>query len=1137
MSDTTPRPSPKGFVPADDDTFVIPDALPAVLHPRRGGLPGPPVTLDEDAVASVRRRVAELRSEVDFVLDSAESSHDLVEAARVRLQGEADPRGAAVLAAIVSEAISWREKFALQTFADAWIAEHGIVFAATAAAELCGVFVDGYGYNEDKSRRHVRSRRESDRGSTWGGKGWSEAVGVAQRVRAFLAVAGDEDYARAVEALAEYRRDDIQRCAAAYLVPTQTEWVDELCAAERSEMDARNWDMVLCSVGSAEQLAVLRAHEQRWWWLSGARLGTVLDGVGTAILPVLTDLLDERDRLARDVLDTLAALPFDEAFAALVRHLPERQVHAAVIEGARRFPVRALRLLGAAVAAGPSEAASYAGRVLRDHVAAHPELTAAVLPSVPDEVRAVVASIGEHTAEWALEAPPEALPPLLVEPPWTRERSTARPVVVKGLVAPAEAFVVWAPGERQEWSAMAADGPAPDWAADTDWDVTVQQFRNGALRPASEPELFLFGPEESVRPLLAQWRPGRLPETDGAWMKGVVARFAEDAVPAALDLAQSQPATAAEVLLPLSDGGTAELMADWLARRKTARPLVLRWLDRHPAAAARALVPAALGKAGKRRRTAEAALRLLGSAGHRAEAVHAARGYGDKAAAAVEALLAADPLEDLPATMPDAPHWLDPHLLPQVLLRADGRALPVPAVRHLVTMLALSMPDEVYAGVEVVKELCEPASLAAFAWALFERSGLREESGGAGVHAWVLTALGLLGDDETVRLFTPVIRAWPGEGSHHKAVAGLDALVAIGTDVALMHLNGIAQKVKYKGIRAKAQEKIAALAAGLGLSPQELGDRLVPDLGLDAAGSLVLDYGPRRFVIGFDEQLKPYVADADGRRLKSLPKPGVRDDQELAPAAHQRFATLKKDARTVAAEQVHRLEQAMVTQRRWPAAEFQDLIVRHPLLWHIARRLVWIAQDGDGGESVAFRIAEDRTLADVDDDSLTLPDTARIGIAHPLHLAGALTTWSEVFADYEILQPFPQLGRPAYALTDDERVATELKRFHDITVPVGKLLGLERRGWQRGTAEDNGVQGWISRVTSDGRAVVVDLDPGIVVGSPDYWEEQTIRRVWLHNGTRLSWGTDSTALPLRALDPVTASEVLADLADLTAPTG
>jgi hypothetical protein len=456
-------------------------------------------------------------------------------------------------------------------------------------------------------------------------------------------------------------------------------------------------------------------------------------------------------------------------------------------------------------------------------------------------------------------------------------------------------------------------------------------------------------------------------------------------------------------------------------------------------------------------------------------------------------------------------------------LRGRRQALPVTAAGHVLTMLAMSAPDDVYAGVEVVREVCDPESLARFAWAVLEAW---RANGAPPKDGWVLAAQGLVGDDETVRALAPVIRAWPGEGGHAKAVAGLGVLAAIGTDVALAHLDGIARKVRFGALKARAREMIESVAADLGLTGEQLADRLVPDFGLDDAATLVVDYGPRRFVVGFDEQLKPYVVDGDGKRRKDLPKPGAKDDPELAPAEHKRFATLKKDVRTVAADQIRRFEAAMVARRRWSVEEFRTLFAGHPLLWHVARRLVWTTGDGLG-----FRLAEDRTVADVHDEVVDLPRDAVVGIAHPLELGESLAGWAEVFADYEILQPFPQLGRPVHALTEDERAATSLKRFQDVKVPVGKLLGLTGKGWRRGEPQDAGMECWITRPVPGGGAVVVNLDPGIAVGVVTMFAEQRLTDI-RHDVHGAGWHRGGER-PFGDLDPITASEVLAELTSLT----
>ena len=93
----------------------------------------------------------------------------------------------------------------------------------------------------------------------------------------------------------------------------------------------------------------------------------------------------------------------------------------------------------------------------------------------------------------------------------------------------------------------------------------------------------------------------------------------------------------------------------------------------------------------------------------------------------------------------------------------------------------------------------------------------------------------------------------------------------------------------------------------------------MPELGLDDNGTLLLDFGPRQFSVGFDEHLKPQVRDASGALLKDLPSPLKSDDAALAEAAVSRWKALKKDARTLAGQQLLRLELAMAQRRRWSA--------------------------------------------------------------------------------------------------------------------------------------------------------------------------------------------------------------------------
>jgi hypothetical protein len=733
------------------------------------------------------------------------------------------------------------------------------------------------------------------------------------------------------------------------------------------------------------------------------------------------------------------------------------------------------------------------------------------------------------------DALPEEVPGILADPPWERAARRPKPAkpkepkarVVEGLEPPSGLAVAWAPGQREKWAATRLyDYPK------NDWNQRIDQYLAGprSMYPPTEASMFAAGPEDRIRPLLPEWRVRYVTPYFSRYLKPTVARYELEARDAMLHCAGlDAPATGA-ALLPYLDAEVALLMADWMFRLKTAQDFTRDYFAQHGLAAVPFLVPDAVGRRRPPRRKATAALALVAEEHGADEVVRAAaRVHGDEAAEIVaEALSAGAPVADVhrkpaegPPKRPKLP-WLDVAALPRPVLRASGHALPPAATANLVSLMALS-GDEPYEGLPEVFGLCEPGSLAELSWAVFEAWRAAREPSRSG---WVLSQLAWLGDDETVRRLTPVIRVWPGQSGHAKAVRGLEVLTAIGTDVALIHLDGIARKVKFTGLRDAAQRAITGVAEARGLTTEQLADRLVPDFGLDAEGGLHLSYGPRGFRVSFDEQLRPQVVDDSGRLRKALPKPGVKDDPELAPTAHKRFAALKKDVRTIAADQVRRLETAMVTGRRWTPEEFRAYFAGHPLIWHIARRLVWLAGDRP------FRIAEDRTLADAEDAAFTLPEGAEVGIAHPLHLGGELAAWSQVFADYEITQPFPQLGRAVHALTDAERGASRLARFEGVTVPTGRVLGLTRHGWERGIPQDGGVEHEISLRVADDRWIVIDLDPGIAVGAVDVFPEQTLRQVMIGTSSYV-YGSKKGDRRFGELHPVTASEVLAALTDLT----
>lgn len=552
----------------------------------------------------------------------------------------------------------------------------------------------------------------------------------------------------------------------------------------------------------------------------------------------------------------------------------------------------------------------------------------------------------------------------------------------------------------------------------------------------------------------------------------------------------------------------------------------VNWLANNPRHAAAGLLPLALGKPCQNREYSRQALLLLVKLNQRETIEEIAQGYNQPdVLAALATLFDSDPLEEYPAKIAPLPGFYQFTLWHRPRLKSNNLPLPDDAMRHLGTMLSFPRDITSYAGLAIIKETFTRESLADFGWDLYTAW---TEAGAPAKENWAFTSLGILGNDDTARKLTPLIRAWPGESQHKRAVYGLDVLASIGSDIALMLLNGIAQKIKFAALQEHASDKINMVAENRGLTMAELEDRLAPDLGLDSSGSLTLDFGPRQFTVGFDETLKPVVRDANGKVLKDLPKPNQSDEKTQATDALNLFKQLKKDVRAIASQQIDRLEQAMCQRRRWTAEQFRLFLVEHPLVRHLTRRLLWGVYNDENALITCFRVAEDSTYSDAQDELFTLP-AGNIGIPHVLEIPPeSAAAFRQIYVDYELLPPFQQLERGSYHLADNERNVHELSRWNGRLCQAGRIVGLERRGWQR--LEESGSVYAMRKSTPYG-ALELETEPfSLIYGETGYSDLLPVESVKI-TAPYDRYGKQSSPT-FSMLDDITASELINDIESL-----
>jgi predicted DNA-binding WGR domain protein len=1123
------------------DPSTWPAELRAELHPSRAWAE-PPIALDRAALwKKLRERAAKTKSKLKSVTEHVE--------ARQRLASATPPDALAdgtieiAVARLVCEPANvWNElrwaTAGLELIVDHWVATGALADALRLCARLhaTGIELMEIACNAVWMRlaRHAASAPEHE---------WTRAFELVPEL------ASQAKHARPPLA-----------AALAYVFPETGEG-DRLvrAAAPGSHGYANLQPLAVAAITGLDTLHTFAsqgtAHHLGLGttWPSGSyepTLYTFVARFGEDALEPFVALMD-RDYTHADATRALARaiglVSTPRAFELLTARANDKHVLAALSEAALRTPEAALGAL--AQAASGRTAAAQSVRAILAQIVRSGDVSEAEA-ALPDGLRAVIAGVRAAGGLDREEARMDEVPAVLARPPWTQPKKRAEAPVIEGVTPlPWMDAMAWPSDLRARWRAHVPDRWASDWQQSLKSTLRTSREELDALEredPVAIERLrttkggfTVYGPPLAAAPLGVARSVLLALASQPFWAEDEALRkLAADHELAFLEpllaYATHHVAEGLAVLLPYASARAAPIAASALHRSKKAQQVARAWLLRHPQAAATGLVAITVGTRGKEREAAEHALRMLAREGHEGVVMDVAERHGDSVRAAVRAVLDFDARDLFPTKMPRVPAFVAPGALPRPVL-ASGKALPTAVMEPLIQMLAISRLDAPYQGVLDVRDACEPGSLAALGWELFQSWLV---AGAPSKESWAFTQLGLLGDDECARKLAALVRVWPGESAHQRAVTGLEVLASIGTDVALMHLHGIAQKVKFKGLQEKAREKIAAIADARELTAEELADRLVPDLGLDEDGSIELDFGARTFRVAFDELLRPFVRDASGTRVGELPKPRKDDDAEKAKAATERWKALKKDAKTLAAQQVTRLEQAMCTRRRWSDAVFRRFLVEHPLMRHLAVRLLWGVYDEDDALQTPFRVAEDWTFADGDDAPWELPTGARIGIPHALEPSPEdAARFGETLADYEILQPFPQLGRETFALTDEEKKASSIERWKGRVVPTGSVLGLESRGWRRGAPQDGGVIHAFEKevLVGDGTVLLtLDFEPGIIAGAATEWKEQTIHGVGLGRDWR--WHKHA-ATTLGELHPILASELLRDIEHVVASAG
>jgi len=496
--------------------------------------------------------------------------------------------------------------------------------------------------------------------------------------------------------------------------------------------------------------------------------------------------------------------------------------------------------------------------------------------------------------------------------------------------------------------------------------------------------------------------------------------------------------------------------------------------------------------------------------------------------AELEAELAAQKKKGKPFARP----WLDVAALGP-LRAVDGQPLSPAALAFVFDAQSRCKANHPAPAIVDWQQAVDRTQSGAFAHAL-----VRQWLGGEqdSKDRWALVLAGTFGDDRVTTELLPWIPKWCEAARHKLAEYAAQAIALLGTDHALMVLDALRTRYrsKFRNVGAACAAAFEQAATSMGITPDELGDRVMPKLDFDADGQRRLEWPGGASIVEIGPLGKlAWVDPETDKRAKSPPK-------GLPPAIAAEVKELTKQIREARKAQAMRLELAMVRQRRWTAARFVQLFVDHPLARSFAGQLVFGVFDANGKLLRCCRRYDNGVLANERGAMEELGEPGlQVGIVHPLELDPAsIAAWREHFARNRVEPFFEQLDRPVHTKDPAHGNRRELITVNGRSLASGTFRGrAERRGFHRGSVVDaGGVTNYWKDFPGCGLEVVLELD-GMYVGI-DPMESITlgiarfVRSGSVQRGSYVyddAQGDDPRVVAFGEVPPVVWSETIADL--------
>ncbi len=301
-------------------------------------------------------------------------------------------------------------------------------------------------------------------------------------------------------------------------------------------------------------------------------------------------------------------------------------------------------------------------------------------------------------------------------------------------------------------------------------------------------------------------------------------------------------------------------------------------------------------------------------------------------------------------------------------------------------------------------------------------------------------------DDETARLLGATadtcFRKVKNHGARSPKIANacVGALSMMPFKEAISQLSRLAAKAKSPSARKTIDKGLGSAAERSGMTVEDLQEVSVPDFGFSKFGvyrKQFAQFEVEIVIAGVHSLVVNWSV--DGKPLKAPSTAMKRDFPLELKAIKKTVIELEKLLPSIR----DRIEMSLLQQRNWPFSVWRERYLNHPVCGVLARRLLWTFNGKTG-------LCLDGKICDLAGAEIAVLDNTLVELWHPIaSSASDVLAWRTKLQERGITQPFKQVYREIYLLTDAERkTATYSNRFAAHMLRQHQFAELcKQRGW------------------------------------------------------------------------------------------